>query len=84
MKITAFKALTFDVYGTLIDWESGMIAGLKPLTDKLNPQLERDEILESHARHESATQAFSPARNYQGVLSVVYKRLSEEWGLNVT
>ena len=28
MKLTDYKALTFDVYGTLIDWESGMIAGL--------------------------------------------------------
>ncbi|TIP24703.1 MAG: haloacid dehalogenase, partial [Mesorhizobium sp.] len=25
MKLTDFKALTFDCYGTLIDWESGMI-----------------------------------------------------------
>ncbi|TIR54720.1 MAG: haloacid dehalogenase, partial [Mesorhizobium sp.] len=32
MKLTDFKALTFDCYGTLIDWESGMIEGLKPLT----------------------------------------------------
>ena len=36
MRITEFKALTFDVYGTLIDWESGMIAGLKPLTDQIS------------------------------------------------
>ena len=35
MRLTEFKALTFDVYGTLIDWESGMLAGLKPLTDQL-------------------------------------------------
>ncbi|TIS13877.1 MAG: haloacid dehalogenase, partial [Mesorhizobium sp.] len=27
MKLTDFKALTFDCYGTLIDWESGMIEG---------------------------------------------------------
>ena len=33
-KLTDFKALTFDCYGTLIDWETGMIEGLKPLTSK--------------------------------------------------
>ena len=35
MKLTDFKALTFDCYGTLIDWESGMIAGLASLTGLL-------------------------------------------------
>ena len=28
MRLTDFKVLTFDCYGTLIDWESGMIAAL--------------------------------------------------------
>ena len=32
MKLTDFKALTFDCYGTLIHWETGMIEALKPLT----------------------------------------------------
>ena len=35
MKLTDFKALTFDCYGTLIDWESGMVEALKPLTGRL-------------------------------------------------
>ncbi|MEZ0211919.1 MAG: haloacid dehalogenase, partial [Xanthobacteraceae bacterium] len=35
MRLSDFKALTFDCYGTLIDWESGMVAGLKPLTDRV-------------------------------------------------
>lgn len=81
MRISDFKALTFDVYGTLIDWESGMIAGLKPLTDQLDPKLTRDAILEAHAFHESTTQAFTPAMIYSDVLSIVYKRLAEEWGI---
>ncbi|MFT5195761.1 MAG: 2-haloacid dehalogenase, partial [Candidatus Promineifilaceae bacterium] len=36
MNLKDFKALTFDCYGTLIDWESGMLAGLRPLTDQLS------------------------------------------------
>ena len=31
MELTDFKVLTFDCYGTLIDWETGMLAALKPL-----------------------------------------------------
>jgi 2-haloalkanoic acid dehalogenase type II len=83
MKLSDFKALTFDVYGTLIDWESGMVAGLKPLTDQ-KPDLSRNEILEAHAYHESTTQAQTPGKLYSAVLATVYKRLAEEWDLSAT
>jgi 2-haloacid dehalogenase len=81
MKISNYKALTFDVYGTLIDWESGMVAGLKPLTDRVSRSLSRDEILEAHAHFESSTQRQTPAKIYSQLLAVVYKRLAEEWGV---
>lgn len=84
MKLRDFKALTFDVYGTLIDWESGMVAGLKPLTDRLAQEASRNMVLETHARHESAQQAQTPARKYSDLLATVYRRIAEEWGLSVT
>lgn len=84
MKLTDFKALTFDCYGTLIDWESGMIEGLKPLTERAGRRLSRDDILEAHARHESSQQNWTPARRYRDLLSIVYKRLAEEWGVVAT
>lgn len=83
-KLTDFKALTFDCYGTLIDWESGMIAGLEPLTSQLSPSLSRDDILQAHARQESSQQAWTPAMPYSELLAVVYKRLAEEWGVMTT
>ncbi len=82
-KLTDFDALTFDCYGTLIDWESGMIAGLKPLTDRFDGRLTRDQILEAHARHESGQQAQTPAKKYYELLPIVYRRLAEEWGIEV-
>ena len=84
MKLSNFKALTFDVYGTLIDWETGMVNGLRPLTDQLSQTKSRDEILEAHAFHESTTQRFTPAMNYRDILATVYKRLAEEWGLKAS
>lgn len=84
MKLTDFKALTFDCYGTLIDWESGMVEALKPLTRKVGRELSRNEILEAHARHESSQQLQTPAKNYRDLLPIVYKRLAEEWGVTVT
>jgi 2-haloacid dehalogenase len=82
--LTDYDALTFDCYGTLIDWESGMVAGLKPLTDKVGRELTRNEILDAHARHESGQQAQTPAKKYSDLLTTVYRRLAEEWGVAVT
>ncbi|MEM9010325.1 MAG: haloacid dehalogenase type II [Pseudomonadota bacterium] len=82
MRLNDFKVLTFDVYGTLIDWESGMVAGLKPLTDRVGG-LSRNAILEAHAHHESTAQRWTPAMRYRDLLATVYRRLAEEWGVEV-
>ena len=81
MRLSDFKALTFDCYGTLIDWESGMVEALKPLTSRMKKALPRNDILEAHARHESLQQVYTPAMKYSELLAVVYKRLAEEWSL---
>ena len=83
MKLTDFKALTFDCYGTLIDWETGMTEALKPLTSKVGRTLSRNEILTAHACHESSQQVQTPAKLYRDLLAVVYRRLAEEWGIVV-
>src|SRR4030095_15382451 len=76
MKLSQFKVLTFDCYGTLIDWESGMVEALKPLTSRVTATLSRNQILEAHER-------WVPVRKYRDILAVVYKRLAEEWGVPV-
>src|SRR2546430_1581384 len=81
MRLTDFKVLTFDCYGTLIDWESGMIEALKPLTGKVRPPLTRNAILEAHARHEFFQQAQTPGKLYSALPAIVYKRLAEEWNV---
>jgi putative hydrolase of the HAD superfamily len=81
MKLSQFKVLTFDCYGTLIDWESGMVQALQPLTSRVRPALARNQILEAHARHEAAQERWTPMRKYRDLLAVVYKRLAEEWGI---
>jgi len=76
MKLTDFDTLTFDCYGTLIDWETGIFEGLRPLLERVNPPLTRDQVLEAHARHESSQQAYTPAKRYQELLPIVYKRMN--------
>jgi 2-haloacid dehalogenase len=83
MNLADFKVLTFDCYGTLIDWETGMIEALKPLTNRLNPAVSRNRILEAHGLHESRQQQQTPAMRYPDLLAIVYKRLAEEWNVPV-
>ena len=81
MKLADFKVLTFDCYGTLIDWETGILAGLAPLVTKLRSTMSRDQILESFARHESAQEEETPAMPYSQLLGAVYMRLAGSWGI---
>ena len=74
-----FKVLTFDCYGTLIDWETGISRGLEPLTSRAEIAVSTDELLEMHARLEAAQQSATPSMPYERLLAVVYKRLAEEW-----
>jgi 2-haloalkanoic acid dehalogenase type II len=84
MRLTDFKVLTFDCYGTLIDWETGMVEALRPLTGKVGRPLSRNEILEAHAFHESSQQLQTPAMRYRDLLAVVHKRLAEQWGVHAS
>jgi 2-haloacid dehalogenase len=84
MRLTDFKVLTFDCYGTLIDWETGMVEALKPLTGRAKTPLSRNAILEAHARHEAAQQLQTPGKLYRELLAVVHKRLAEEWEIAVS
>jgi 2-haloacid dehalogenase len=84
MKLSDFKVLTFDCYGTLIDWETGIINGLKPLMAKAPKSLSRDQVLEEFALHEAAQQEQTPAMPYMQLLAFVYKRLATGWGITTS
>lgn len=84
MRLSDFSVLTFDCYGTLIDWETGMMAALQPLTGRASRTLTRDEVLQAHALHESSQQRQTPAKPYRELLPIVYRRLAEQWGVHVS
>jgi 2-haloalkanoic acid dehalogenase type II len=84
MKLTDFKVLTFDCYGTLIDWETGLCNSLRTLVARADRAMSRDEALEEFGRHEFAQQAETPAMPYSQLLAVVYRRLAKEWGITVS
>ena len=85
MKLTDFKVLTFDCYGTLIDWETGIFNALGPLIRRAgNAGLGRNKILELYAVEEAAQEVETSAMPYSQLLSVVYKRLAKQWESRVT
>ncbi len=85
MKLSDFKVLTFDTYGTLIDWETGIANGLAPLVEKAGLEdRSRDEILAAFAQHETDQEVQTPGMVYMQLLSVVYQRLAKEWDVKVT
>src|SRR6516162_5216901 len=81
MRLTDFKVLTFDCYGTLIDWETGILRALAPLLRQDRVRRRDDAVLADFARHESAQQALTPDLIYCDLLGLVHRRLAAEWGV---
>lgn len=83
MKLTDFSVLTFDCYGTLIDWETGIYQALAPLLSKA-ATMSRDQALEAFAQEESAQEELTPDMPYSSILIHVYHRLAKRWSANVS
>jgi len=79
-----FEALTFDCYGTLIDWESGLLAELRPWARKHGLKQSDDEILTAFAAEESPIEEASPRKLYPAVLGDALRALGRRWGVTVT
>ncbi|KAK0759614.1 hypothetical protein N5P37_007802 [Trichoderma harzianum] len=84
--ITSFKALTFDCYGTLVDWESGIYNNLQPLNQRLansHPlKNNRLGLLKALVRHEGLVQTANPTYLYHAVLAAAYGNLAAELGVS--
>ncbi|HUL43582.1 MAG TPA: haloacid dehalogenase type II [Bacteroidota bacterium] len=77
------RVLTFDCYGTLIDWESGIFSALQPVLQAHRVGMEADTILEHYARYESRLE-LPPFRTYREVLRAVVRSFATECGFDAT
>jgi 2-haloalkanoic acid dehalogenase type II len=84
VRLRDFKVLTFDCYGTLIDWEAGLFDGLRKLVAGSHRAMSRDQALAEFGRHEFAQQQKTPAMPYSHLLAVVYRQLAEAWGIAIS
>lgn len=78
-----YKALTFDCYGTLIDWENGILGVLKPLLLAHNTNLDDDQILELFAEFEAELENGEYIK-YREVLKRVVQKFGERFGFEPT
>ena len=76
-------ALTFDCYGTLIDWETGLTDAFRPILDAHEIDADGDDVLVSYARHEAAAEA-GPFLPYRDVLAAGLRGVAAELGLTPT
>jgi 2-haloacid dehalogenase len=83
LDLTAFDALTFDCYGTLIDWEAGILAGLRRVLEPRGVTPPDDELLERYASAEAALEA-GPYRRYREVLGLSLDAVAAAYGVRTT
>jgi 2-haloacid dehalogenase len=71
--------LTFDCYGTLIDWETGLLQSLHRVLDVHAVAHDDDSLLEAYATHEAALEA-GPYLTYKDVIAGALRALSRDLG----
>ena len=79
-----FTTLSFDCYGTLIDWESGIAAALRPWAAAAGLALDDEALIAAHARHETHAQQDDPTALYPAVLEETLRRIGRELGAAVS
>lgn len=93
LDLTDYKLLSFDIYGTLIDWETGLYDALMPLVDQLptNSQYRgesteetRKLVLQAFSSHERTLQSEQPKLAYNKLLTETYKRLAPRLGVQAS
>ncbi len=76
-----FEAITFNCYGTLIDWEQGILKALAPFLSRLSDIPSPEKILSLYGELESAAE--KTWRPYKEVLRIVMKSLAEKLGFTL-
>jgi 2-haloalkanoic acid dehalogenase type II len=80
MEITDFTTLSFDCYGTLIDWEGGLVQALRPWIEGHGLGLDDEGLLDAFARAEAVQQKAAPGTLYPTILENTFATMAEQLG----
>ena len=75
--------LTFDCYGTLIDWEAGISSALLAMLGAHGVQATAEDVLATYGGHEAQLEA-GPYRAYRDVLALAMTALGTDYGVEPT
>ncbi|KAL9626295.1 MAG: hypothetical protein Q9164_007906 [Protoblastenia rupestris] len=75
-KLSDYRLLSFDVYGTLIDWESGILAALQPILISNGRGFSRKDMLKVFHELEREQQAKTPNMPYSQLLSTIHPQFA--------
>ncbi|KAL2105351.1 hypothetical protein VUR80DRAFT_8524 [Thermomyces stellatus] len=82
-RLTNYRVLTLDCYGTIIDWESGVIAALQPLLEANNAagSFTREHLLATYHECEAAQQRLTPDLGYEQLLAAIHPQIASKLNL---
>jgi 2-haloacid dehalogenase len=83
VSLSDFDALSFDCYGTLIDWEAGLVAVLRPWADAHGLDMTDEQLLTAYSTHEARAEADQPMDLYPRILARALRALGAELGAPV-
>jgi 2-haloacid dehalogenase len=84
LDLTSFKALSFDCYGTLIDWEAGISAVLTDWAAEQGLTRTGEDLLLAFADNEAAVERETPTALYPDVLAEAFRRTGSALGKPVS
>jgi 2-haloacid dehalogenase len=77
------EVLSFDCYGTLIDWETGLSEVLRPILERHGIKLETEQMLEEFGRYEAQLEA-GPYQTYRQILAGVLQNFGQHYQFQPT
>ena len=84
MNLADYDALSFDCYGTLIDWEAGMSSVLAPWAREVGLDLTDEELLLVYAENEVPVERENPTALYPTILAESFRRIGASLGVEVS
>jgi 2-haloalkanoic acid dehalogenase type II len=84
LKLADFDALSFDCYGTLIDWETGIAAILDPWARRRGLDLDQERLLALYGDAEATAELEHPDALYPDILSRSFRGIGERLGAAVS
>lgn len=84
MRLGDFEALSFDCYGTLIDWETGIATVLREWAGRHGLVLSDEQLLTAYSDHEARAEHEHPSDVYPLILARAMSDLGNQLGVAVT